>query len=86
MNDAEMARRLRFSLPSEFVKLATLLGDDVKAARALREESEFVCARPGLPRGSEFAAKVRGWLISNKLPWSQENLGKAADAVQSATA
>ena len=81
-SDVEMARRLRMTLPEEFVKLAELVGNDVKAAHALREESEFMLAHKDLPRNAQFAAKVRGWLIDNKLDWSQENLEKAVAASQ----
>lgn len=46
----------------------------------MREETAFIHTRPGLPRGDEFAAKVRGWLVANGMEWSQENLQAAVDA------
>lgn len=78
MSDVEFARHCA-NLPP-FQRLAKLLGNDVKAAKAMREEIEFVKDRPELPRGEEFADKVRGWLVANKLEWTQENLGKAVVA------
>lgn len=81
MSDAEFARRARLSEVPTFILLADLLKNDMRAIRAIREEAEFVNARPDLPRGPEFAAKVRGWLVANKLEWTQENLQTAVDAV-----
>jgi hypothetical protein len=80
MSDAEFADRCAGSQPFEV--LVELLGNRVKAAHAIRAEAEFVDARrksglPELPQGDEFAAKVRGWLVTNKLDWTQENLEKA---------
>jgi hypothetical protein len=75
--DAEVARRCKGS--AAFDKLAELLGDDIRAVKAMREESKFVQAHPELPRGAEFAAGVRGYLVANKLEWTQENLQKAVE-------
>lgn len=83
MNDAETARRLRQQENLPFQRLVRLLGgNEVKAVKAMREETEFIAAHPELPTGSQFAADVRGWLIANKLEWTQENLEKATHAVK----
>jgi hypothetical protein len=81
LSDAEQARRMRQCEMKGFLQLAALLHDDVKAVKAMREESAFIAAYPNLPRGDEFAARVRGWLIAERLEWTQENLQKAVDAV-----
>ena len=81
LSDTELARRLRVMEASGFLKLANLLRNDLRAVRAMREESKFTLAHPELPRGPELAGKIRGWLIENKLEWSQENLQKAVDAM-----
>jgi hypothetical protein len=79
--EAEQARWLREHATKGFLQLTELLGDDVKALRAMREESAFIRARPTIPRGDDFAAKVRGWLVAKGLEWSQENLQAAVEAV-----
>ena len=85
MSDAEYIRRLRVAEVAPFLRLADLLGNDARALRAMREESKFIRAHPGTPVGKEFADKVRGWLISNKLEWNQENLEKAVAAAKKQT-
>lgn len=82
MSDAEYARRMRYADVHVFLKMAELLGNDVKAAHAMREESKFILTHRGIPLGEEFAGKVRGWLMANRLEWNQENLEKAVAAVQ----
>ena len=82
---AEFARRLRMASTPIFLELREMLGDDLKAARAIREEAAFIKTHPDLPRGEEFAGKVRGWLVDNKLEWSQENLEKAVAICQPVT-
>jgi hypothetical protein len=82
MSDAEFARRLRFSENATFLQIVELIGNDIAAAKAIRAENEFVKTNIGLPRGKEFAAKVRGYLVANKLDWTQENLAKAVEAVK----
>lgn len=79
--EAEQARRMRRAGFKGFLQLADLLHDDLKAFRAMREETLFIASRPNLPRSDEFAAKVRGWLKDHQLEWSQENLQRAVDAV-----
>ena len=84
VSDAAILRRLR-SIGTQhpaFDRLAKLIGDDAKALRALREESQFVRAHPGLPAGAKFAEAVRGYLITNKLEWTQQNLAIAVAAYQ----
>jgi hypothetical protein len=80
ISDDEMLRRLRLGGNAGFARLAKLIGDDAKALRALREESKFIRAHPELPGGSKFAEAVRGYLIANKLEWTQENLERAVTA------
>ena len=46
----------------------------------MRQEIDFVAKHPELPRSAEYAAKVRGWLVDNKLEWTEENLEKAVVA------
>ena len=76
VSDADMLRRLRSIGTNHpaFEQLAKLIGNDAKALRALREESQFVRAHPELPAGAKFAAAIRGYLIENKLEWTQQNL------------
>lgn len=79
VSDVDVARRLR-SLAMyhpAFAQLAKLIGNDLKAVKALREETKFVRAHPELPAGSAFADIIRSYLIANKLEWTQENLEKA---------
>jgi hypothetical protein len=76
VSDADILRRIGTRHPA-FDQLAKLIGSPAKALRALREESIFVRAHPELPRGSEFARAVRGYLIANNLEWTQENLKTA---------
>jgi hypothetical protein len=70
MSEEEQARGLRQSGASGFLQVAELLGNDVKALKAIKEEAKFIAAHLDLPRGDEFAAKVRGWLLANKLEWT----------------
>jgi hypothetical protein len=79
VSDATILRRLRSIGTSHpaFEALSKLIGNDMKALRALREESVFIRAHPELPAGSKFAAAVRGYLIANKLEWTQQNLETA---------
>lgn len=84
VSDADILRRLR-SIGTQhpaFDALVRLIGNDVKALRALREESKFIRAHPELPQGAKFAAAVRGYLIANKLEWTQENLAVAVASYQ----
>ncbi len=83
MSDAELAKRLRISENATFIKLVNLLGNDLKAAKAIREEGKFMMAHPEVPADKEFAAKVRAWLVWNKLEWTQENLEKAVAEIRS---
>jgi len=90
--DAETASRMRRVNPLDFAYMAKLGGDDAKAVKMLLEESRFIRTHPR--RGSEFAwqlddmrtrwpkhrSLVRGFLIANKLEWTQENLEKASVA------
>jgi hypothetical protein len=64
-----------------FEALRDLLGDDMKALAAMHEEHIFVnnCDLP-LPFGKEFAARVRGYLVSRNLEWNQKNLQDAVSA------
>jgi hypothetical protein len=64
-----------------FEALRDLLGDDMKALTAMHEEHIFVnnCDVP-LPFGKEFAARVRGYLVSLNLEWNQKNLQDAVSA------
>jgi hypothetical protein len=82
MSDAEYIRRLRTAEVPSFLQLSKLLGNDQKALAAMREETTFVIAHPGLPRESEFATRVRGSLAAAKLEWTQENLEKAVASCQ----
>lgn len=82
MSDAELARRMRLAEEPTFMLLTGMLGNDIRAMKAIREETEFIKTRPHLATGAKFAAMVRAWLIENKLEWSQENLEKAVEAVQ----
>jgi hypothetical protein len=82
ISDSEIARRLRMMQSPEFIKLAALLGNDLRATQALRVEAEFMASRPRLPRSAAFAANVRGWLIARKLEWTEENLEKAVASFQ----
>jgi hypothetical protein len=82
MSDAEFARRLRLTEQPTFIRMAELLGNDLKAAKAILAESEFIKAYPTTMRGSAFATKVRNYLVAEKLDWTQENLAKAVEAVQ----
>lgn len=79
--DEELARRMRFSQGPEFLKLSEMLHSDVKAARALRKENEFLEKYPGLPRTAEFAAKVRAMLLKNNLDWTIENLERVTEEI-----
>jgi hypothetical protein len=88
VSDADILRRLRsigMNHPA-FEALAKLIGNDMKALRALREESRFVRAHPELPRGPKFAEAVRGYLIANQLEWTQEHLALAVASWQAETA
>ena len=79
VSDAAILRRLR-SIGTEhpaFEALSKLIGNDMKALQALRVESAFIRAHPELPPGAKFAAAVRGYLIANKLEWTQQNLETA---------
>jgi hypothetical protein len=80
LSDAEYGRRMREAGFSGFLELARLLGDDVKAAKAMREESEFVRTH-SVPHSNKFAAQVRSYLLAHKLEWTQENLEKAIESV-----
>lgn len=71
---------MRFS-PS-FEMLAGLIGEE-KALKALRVEREYVREHPDTPVGSDFARRVRQWLVTQELEWTKENLTKAIAAVQS---
>jgi hypothetical protein len=82
LTDYEMALRLRQIGSVDFERLAALLGGDKAAIRAMREETKFIDAHPHLPRSAEFAAKVRNYLVAQKLAWNQDNLEIAVAAVQ----
>lgn len=79
VSDATILRRLRSigTAHPAFEALSKLIGNDMKALRALREESAFIRAHPELPSGPKFAAAIRGYLIANKLEWTQQNLETA---------
>jgi hypothetical protein len=79
---AEMLQRLRSigEAHPAFERMVKLLGSDTKALQAIREEAKFVRAHPELPRSAAFAEIVRGYLITNKLGWTQENLETAVAA------
>jgi hypothetical protein len=81
LTDYEMALRLRQIGSVDFERLVALLGGDKAAIRAMREETKFIDAHPGLPRSAEFAAKVRNYLVAQKLEWNQDNLEIAVAAV-----
>lgn len=86
ISDAELMRRLRACEALGFMDLAGLLGNDARALKALREEAKFVLDHPEMMRGAAFAAAIRGYLVENKLEWSQENLQKAVSAHSPAAA
>lgn len=52
-------------------------GDELKAAHALREENLYVGTHMH-KYGKEFGEWTRTWLVTNGLPWSQDNLATAA--------
>ena len=81
LTDYEMALRLRQIGSVDFERLVALLGGDKAAIRAMREETKFIDAHPNLPRSAEFAAKVRNYLVAQKLEWNQGNLEIAVAAV-----
>jgi len=81
LTDYEMALRLRQIGSVDFERLVALLGGDRAAIRAMREETKFIDAHPHLPRSAEFAAKVRNYLVAQKLEWNQDNLEIAVAAV-----
>lgn len=81
LSDAELARRLRMQEAAPFLRLSALVGSDLKAVRCMRGEQKYLLAHPEFPRGPEAAAKVRVWLLEQKLEWTVENLEKAVAAV-----
>ena len=72
------------SVYGSFQKLTELLGDELKAARALREENRWVTEHDIPYGGIEFGSWTRNWLIENGREWNQNNLAAATEAYKEA--